>query len=120
MRTRTVFTDDEKWLLIKIMRHHLDRQERASFEHETGEEACAPPSPDDSFKTALDILSREFNKLGTMEDRGRFVAEGNTRSRWERSAGPTGTMRRSSSGFMPGCSTRSARRVRNSPARSNG
>ena len=35
MRTRTVFTDDEKWLLVKILRHHLDRQERASFEDET-------------------------------------------------------------------------------------
>ena len=36
MRTRTVFTDDEKWLLVKILRRHMDRQERASFEDATG------------------------------------------------------------------------------------
>jgi ATP-dependent Lon protease len=36
---------------------------------------CAPPTPDSFFGKALDILCGEFNRLGTMKDRDRFVTE---------------------------------------------
>lgn len=77
MRTSTVFTDNEKWSLVKIMNCYPENEECTDPEHEpdwSGAHKNVSPSPDRPFRKAYEAVAREFDRLETMDGRTRFTA----------------------------------------------
>jgi DNA polymerase III delta prime subunit len=80
MHTSTAFTDDERQLLVQVLRRLMPEPEA---DERMGDDGEWHDPPEMSFEAAYELLHTELHYLGTMEDRARFLAA----ARWTLSLG---------------------------------